>query len=247
MNPPAKFIRSRMQQEDIYSIPIDSFFKSAFSVDCVIFGYHERQLKVLLIERGTEPFGGYWALPGDLVYPTEDLDSAASRVLNDLTTLSNITTRQIHTFGKVDRHPLGRVITVAYVALVEIQDIRPQASSWASDTKWHSAKRLPKLAFDHKEIIRSAYHAVKDLARHEPIWNEVLPKKFTLTQLQEFYETVLNKSLDKGNFRKKVQTMPFVKALNESQKNVKHRPSALYSFDAKAFREYRESDTLIEF
>jgi len=164
-----------------------------------------------------------------------------------LTTLSEITTRQIHTFGKVDRHPLGRVITVAYVAMVEIQDIRPQASSWASDTKWHSIKRLPKLAFDHKEIVRSAYQAVKDLARQEPIWHEVLPKKFTLTQLQEFYETVLNKPLDKGNFRKKVQTMKFVKALNESQKNVKHRPSALYSFDAKAFREYRETDTLIEF
>jgi 8-oxo-dGTP diphosphatase len=103
------------------------------------------------------------------------------------------------------------------------------------------------LAFDHKEIVRSAYQAVKDLTRQEPIWHEVLPKKFTLTQLQEFYETVLNKPLDKGNFRKKVQTMKFVKALNESQKNVKHRPSALYSFDAKAFREYRETDTLIEF
>ena len=247
MTAPSKAFRSRIQQDDIYSIPIDDFFKSAFSVDCVIFGYHEKQLKVLLIERGTEPFGGYWALPGDLVYPSEDLDAAASRVLRDLTSLSDITTRQIHTFGKVDRHPLGRVITVAYAAIVEIQDIRPQASSWASDTKWHSIKRLPKLAFDHKEIVRSAYDAIKEYARYEPIWNEVLPKKFTLTQLQEFYETVLNKSLDKGNFRKKINTMKFVKALNESQKNVNHRPSALYSFDAKAFKDYRESDTLIEF
>jgi 8-oxo-dGTP diphosphatase len=202
---------------------------------------------VLLIERGTEPFGGYWALPGDLVYPMEDLDSAAGRVLSDLTTLKDITTRQIRTFGKVDRHPLGRVITVAYMAILEIQDIAPQASSWASDTKWHAVKRLPKLAFDHKEIIRSAYDAIKELARYEPIWNEVLPKKFTLTQLQEFYETVLNKSLDKGNFRKKVQTMKFVKQLNETQTNVKHRPSALYGFDQKAFKEYRENDTPIEF
>jgi 8-oxo-dGTP diphosphatase len=247
MNAPARNSRSRIQQDDLYAIPIDDFFKSAFSVDCVIFGYHDKQLKVLLIERGTEPFGGYWALPGDLVYPSEDLDAAASRVLKDLTSLTEITTRQIHTFGKVDRHPLGRVITVAYVAMVEIQDIRPQASSWASDTKWHSVKRLPKLAFDHKDIIRAAYDAVKELSRHEPIWNEVLPKKFTLTQLQEFYETVLDKNLDKGNFRKKVNTMKFVKALNEAQQNVKHRPSALYSFDAKAFKNYKDTDTTIEF
>lgn len=247
MTAPSKTRRSRIEQDDIYSIPIDDFFKSAFSVDCVIFGYHDKQLKVLLIERGTAPYEGFWALPGDLVYPTEDLDTAASRVLRDLTSLGDITTRQIHTFGKVDRHPLGRVITVAYAAIVEIQDITPQASSWASDTRWHLVKRLPKLAFDHREIIRSAYDALIETARYEPIWNEVLPTKFTLTQLQEFYETVLNRTFDKGNFRKKVQTMKFVRALNESQSNVKHRPPALYAFDAKAFREYREKDTPIEF
>jgi 8-oxo-dGTP diphosphatase len=246
MNASARAFRPRIQQEDIYSIPIDDFFKSAFSVDCVIFGYHEKQLKVLLIERGTEPFGGFWALPGDLVYPYEDLDAAASRVLKDLTSLSDIAIKQVHTFGKVDRHPLGRVITVAYMAIVEMQDIRPQASSWASDTKWHSIKRLPKLAFDHKEIIMSAYHELQDLVRRQPLWNRVLPEKFTLTQLQEFYETILSKTYDKGNFRKKTQSMFFIQALNESQQNVRHRPSTLYKFDEKKYREYKENDLQIE-
>src|SRR5574343_592920 len=105
----------RLAQDDLYSIPIDAFFKSAFSVDCVIFGYHENTLKVLLIERGAEPYGGYWALPGDLVYPNEDLDEAALRILHDLTSLRDIPIKQVKTFGKVNRHPWGRVITIAYL------------------------------------------------------------------------------------------------------------------------------------
>jgi len=130
--------KTRIEQDDLYSIPIDEFFKSAFSVDCVIFGYHEIELKVLLIQRGTDPFQDYWALPGDLVYPYEDLDDSAQRVLNDLTSLSDVSMRQVHTFGKVNRHPLGRVITVGYIALVELMDINPLPSKWAKQTKWHS-------------------------------------------------------------------------------------------------------------
>jgi len=102
-----------MSQKDLYSIPIDDFFKSAFSVDCVILGYHQKSLQVLLIKRGVDPFKNSWALPSDLVYPNEDLDYAATRILHDLTSLDDIDVRQIHTFGKVNRHPLGRVITIA--------------------------------------------------------------------------------------------------------------------------------------
>jgi 8-oxo-dGTP diphosphatase len=246
MTTTSRAFKSRIQQEDLYSIPIDEFFKSAFSVDCVIFGYHEKQLSVLLIERGTEPFEGFWALPGDLVYPFEDLDSAASRVLNDLTSLSDIPIKQVHTFGKVDRHPLGRVITVGYMAVVETYDLKPQASSWASQTKWHSVKRIPKLAFDHREILNRALSELRGLVLHEPLWSKVLPEKFTMTQLQEFYETLLNKKLDKGNFRKKVQEMKFVQRLNESQQNVKHRPSALYKFNEKKFIEQREKGFMFQ-
>lgn len=244
MTSTSKAFKSRIQQEDLYSIPIDEFFKSAFSVDCVIFGYHEKQLKVLLVERGAEPFENFWALPGDLVYPYEDLDAAASRVLNDLTSISEVKVKQVKTFGKVNRHPLGRVITIAYTTLVETAEIKPQASSWAKQTKWHSIKRIPKLAFDHREILNAALAELRETAQSEPIWNGVLGEKFTLTQLQEFYETILEKEFDKGNFRKKVSEMKYVVRLNEAQKNVKHRPSLLYRFDEKKYVEMRKKNNL---
>lgn len=230
-----KNIESLIQQKDLYSIPIDDFFKSAFSVDCVIFGYHDCQLKVLLIERGTEPFENYWALPGDLVYPTEDLDFAASRVLKDLTSLTDISIRQVKTFGKVNRHPLGRVITVAYTTLVETTELNPYASSWAKSTAWHSLKEIPQLAFDHLEILHEARNELNSLVISEALWSQVLPAKFTLTQLQEVFETLLDKKLDKGNFRKKIQEYTFLQKLEESQKNVNHRPSQLYCFDQNLF------------
>jgi 8-oxo-dGTP diphosphatase len=239
--------KKNSEKKDLYSIPIDDFFKSAFSVDCVIFGYHDKELKVLLIQRGTSPFEGDWALPGDLVYPHEDLDSAADRVLMDLTQLEDISMRQVKSFGKVNRHPLGRVITVAYFALLELQEISPMASSWAKDIKWHSVKRIPKLAFDHKEILTECLDSMRELIKHEPIWTRVLSKKFTLTELQELFETILMKKYDKGNFRKKVSSMKFLKRLEESQINVRHRPSALYKFDHKTFLQYRESGNVVEF
>jgi 8-oxo-dGTP diphosphatase len=239
--------KTSVEKDDIYSIPIDAFFKSAFSVDCVIFGYHEKELKVLLIQRGTDPFEDYWALPGDLVYPYEDLDAAAARVLNDLTTLHEIPMRQVHAFGKVDRHPLGRVITVAYLALVEVQDIAPLASNWAKDAKWHSIKRIPKLAFDHKQILQECHKALKEIIVSEPIWTTVLPKKFTLTQFQEMFETILQREFDKGNFRKKINGVKFLKQLDEAQTNVRHRPSALYKFDPKLFKAYKEKGFVFEF
>lgn len=227
----------RLQQDDLYSIPIDEFFKSAFSVDCVIFGYHDRELKILLIQRGTNPYENYWALPGDLVYPNEDLDSAATRVLKDLTSLIGIPIRQVKTFGKVDRHPLGRVITVAYLALVEPSELKPHASSWAKQTSWHSVKNVPQLAFDHQEILDASLIELKSRILRENIWSNVLPQKFTLTAFQELFETVLDKEFDKGNFRKKLVNVKFLKKLDESQINVSHRPSLLYSIDEKKFQE----------
>jgi len=242
-----KIAKARLEQDDFYSIPIDEFFKSAFSVDCVIFGYHESELKVLLIQRGTDPFNGFWALPGDLVYPYEDLDAAAARVLGDLTSLSEIQMRQVHTFGQVNRHPLGRVITVGYIALVEHTDINPLPSNWATQTKWHSLNKLPKLAFDHKDILTASVQALKDLIVQEPMWVHVLPEKFTLTALQQVFETVLGREFDKGNFRKKINGLKFLKRLEESQRNVKHRPSALYKFDAKVYKQYREEGFVFDF
>ncbi len=242
-----KSYQPRLLQDDLYSIPIDAFFKSAFSVDCVIFGYHEAELKVLLIQRGTEPFENYWALPGDLVYPNEDLDSAALRILNDLTSLTNIPIKQVKTFGKVDRHPLGRVITIAYLALVEPTDLAPHASSWARDTRWHPIAEVPQLAFDHQEILEVSLEELRSRILHEDLWSKVLPAKFSLTQFQELFETILGKTFDKGNFRKKVVKYKFLQKLEEAQRGVSHRPSLLYSFDAKRYQEMKANGFSFEF
>lgn len=236
---------SKMTQQDIYTIPIDDFFKSAFSVDCVIFGYQEKSLQVLLIKRGVDPYKNSWALPGDLVYPNEDLDFAAIRVLHDLTSLNHIAVQQVHTFGKVNRHPLGRVITVAYTAIVEKSHINPHPASWAISTDWHPIDKIPKLAFDHKDILANALTELKNLAKSEPIWANALPTKFTLTQLQEFYESLYSKKFDKGNFRKKTREMNFLQKLAELQKNVNHRPSNLYCFNKEIYALEKQNQDLI--
>lgn len=215
---------------------IKEFFRSAFSVDAVIFGFDEGDLKVLLIYRGANPYKGTWALPGDLVKLDEDLDESARRVLKDLTGLSNVFMDQIHTFGKVERHPMGRVITVAYYSLVKVSDYKVNASSWAKDVKWHSINKIPKLPFDHNEILEYAKNKLKDKVRHQPIGFELLPKEFTLTDIQHLYEAVLEIELDKRNFRKKLLAMGLLIDSGFSQSDVAHRPARLYRFDKKKYQ-----------
>lgn len=222
--------------DSYYSIEIQDFFKSAFSVDCVVFGFDEGQLKVLLIERGTEPYLGYFALPGDLVYPTEDLDVAAMRILKELTTLEDLYLEQVKTFGSVNRHPLGRVITISYYSLIKIESYKLGASSWAKKAAWHPVNNLPKLAFDHQDILESCRQALEDKVRRQPIGFELLPEKFTLRQLQNLYESLLEKDLDTRNFRKKVLSTGLLVSLNERQEGVAHRPAKLYRFDHEAYQ-----------
>lgn len=214
-----------------YSIEIQDFFKSAFSIDSVIFGFETDQLKVLLIKRGQDPYLGYHALPGDLVYPSEDLDFAAKRILKELTNLSNVYLEQVKSFGAVDRHPLGRVITIAYYSLVKISDFQVDASAWASDAEWFPINDLPPLAFDHKQIFDACKERLKLDVQRLPIAFSLLPQKFTLTQLQELYESLLEKQLDIRNFRKKVLAIDLIQELDERQKGVAHRPAKLYRFD----------------
>ena len=209
----------------------NNFFKSAFSVDNVIFGFDEGDLKVLLIKRGTDPFAGMWALPGDLVYPNEDLDSAAGRVLEELTGISDVYLEQVKAFGAVNRHPLGRVITVAYFSLINIRKYSVTAASFARKAKWHSVSKVKELAFDHTEILRSCFERLKNQVRTRPLGFELLPPKFTLTALQHLYEAILETSLDKRNFRKKILSMNLLVDLDETQEGVAHRPAKLYEFD----------------
>lgn len=224
----------------------DQFYKAAFTVDSVVFGFDEGDLKVLLIKRAKEPFFEKWGLPGYFVKEGEGLDAAADRVLEVLTGLKNVYLEQVHSFGRIDRHPEGRIITVAYFSLIKIKDYKLQSSSnfLAKRAEWHSLKDLGELAFDHNEIVNASFKMLKRRVRNQPIGFELLPPKFTLTQLQHLYEAILlsdappeNNKLDKRNFRKKILSMNILVDLNEMQAGVAHRPAKLYSFDKEKYRE----------
>ena len=219
------------------------FFRTALTVDNVIFGFDEADLKVLLIKRGAEPYRDLWALPGDFMYPDEDLDNAAERVLKELTGLEHVYLEQVRTFGAVNRHPLGRVATVAYFSLVKIDRYKLMPASFAQKATWHSVSDIQELAFDHNSILEACFSTLKRRVRVRPIGFELLPPKFTLTELQHLYEAILQPNsldgkLDKRNFRKKILAMEFVVDLNESQANVAHRPARLYEFDRSKYEQF---------
>ncbi len=183
-----------------------------------------------------QPFENLWAIPGDLIYPDEDLQQAAERVLFELTGLSNIVMHQSQTFGKPNRHPQGRVITISYFALLRIEDFEVKASSWAGDVQWVSLKNMPDLAFDHNHILASTYEMLKLKLQNEPICFDLLPERFTLNEFQQLYEFTFEQAFDKANFRKKIKYIPLI-AHDEKQQNVKHRPAKLFSFDKSSFEE----------
>jgi 8-oxo-dGTP diphosphatase len=210
---------------------------SVFSTDCVIFGFEAGELKVLLIERNEEPFKDWYALPGNIVGPDESVDAAAQRILYELTGLHDLPMRQFHTFGEVNRHPQGRVVTIAYFALIRIsgqKELMP-ITQYARKAFWHPVNDLPTLAFDHTDIFKRAFKKIRAKLNYEPIAFELLPEKFTLTQLQSLYEAVLSKQLDKRNFRKKMLSYGFLKELAEKQKGVSYRAAKLYKFDRRKY------------
>lgn len=217
----------------------NTFFQSAFSVDNVIFGLDDSKLKVLLIRRKGEPYKGEWALPGDLVHPKENLRDAPRRVLKELTGLVDVYLEQVHTFGKVDRHPVGRVVTVAYYSLVNVDNVKPRAASFAAEVKWFPVFEVEALPFDHLEILQKCTSRLQKSVRIMPIGFELLPEKFTLSDVQYLYEAVLNKSLDKRNFRKKFLSMGILIDVNEYQTGVAHRPAKLFKFETEKYEEFK--------
>lgn len=219
-----------------YKFPINEYFVFGLSVDCVIFGYQEGEIKVLLVQRDAEPFKGHWALVGDLVEPEQNLRDAANNVLEKLTGLKDIYMKQFFTFGSVDRHPIGRVVTVGYFSLVNSTNYNPIASSWAKSAQWFNIHELPELAFDHHNILQKGIETLKNEVRHKPTGFELLPTKFTLLELQLLYEALLDCKFDKSNFRKKILEMNILTPLNEVKDNVSHRPAKLFTFDEKSYR-----------
>jgi len=209
-------------------------------VDCVVFGFDEGELKLLLIERGLEPFKGRWALPGGFVRVNETLDEAARRELVGETGLKNVFLEQLYTFGEVERDPRERVVSVAYYALVKLSDHRAKAATDAANAQWFPVSKLPKLAFDHAEILRMALARLQGKVRYQSIGFELLPEKFTLSQLQHLYEAVLETELDKRNLRKKVLSFGLLVPLEETQMVGRHRPAQLFRFDQKRYEQLRK-------
>lgn len=209
--------------------------RAALTVDCVVFGLDEEDLKVLLIERDIPPFQGKWALPGGFVRVEETLEEAAQRELAEETGIRQVFLEQLYTFGDVNRDPRERVVTVAYYALVNLQGHEVQATTDARSAAWFALDDTPSLAFDHDRILKTGYERLKGKVRYQPIGFELLPQKFTLRQLQHLYEKVLDRPLDKRNFRKKILGMGLLQELDEVEQDVAHRAARLYRFDRKKY------------
>jgi 8-oxo-dGTP diphosphatase len=214
--------------------------RPALTVDAVVFGLDNEDLKVLLIRRDLEPFQGKWALPGGFVRVEETLEEAVRRELQEETGIAQVFLEQLYTFGAVGRDPRERVVTVAYYALVKLSDHRIKAATDARDAAWFAVSEARGLAFDHDRILAVALERLKGKVRYQPIGFELLPPQFTLSQLQRLYETILETPLDKRNFRKKILGMDFLVASDEVQKDVAHRAARLYRFDAKKYQKLQK-------
>lgn len=210
------------------------YARPALAVDCVVFGLDAADLKVLLIQRKLEP-KHEWALPGGFVHMDETLDAAARRELAEEAGVADAFLEQLYTFGDLDRDPRERVVTVAYYALVKLGDHKIRAATDAEGVAWFALDHLPHLAFDHRRIIDVAHERLRGKVRYAPIGFELLPPRFTLTQLQRLYEIVLGTELDKRNFRKKLLSMDLVVETDELETGVRHRAARLYKFDRKKY------------
>lgn len=202
------------------------YFNIAVSVDCVIFGYDEKKLKVLLIKSDLKEFEGLYSLLGDLVRPDEDLEEAPYRVLQERTGLHDMYLEQVQTFGNIGRHPSGRVITTAYYSLVNIKSHKLQLT--ANELHWHNVDEIHKLAFDHKLILDTCLQRLREKILEHPVIFNLLPEKFSLRELQDLYEAILGVELDRRNFRKRITIKNWLVDLNEMEEDVPHRPGKLY-------------------
>ncbi len=235
----------------------ESIFNPQLSVDCVIFGFDGKHLKVLLAERCEGIDGSAeqkkFKLPGDLIHLKEDLDLAAGRILHELTGLSSIFLKQFSVFGDPERIPdnddrkwlektsgvkIDRVVTTAYYSLIKIDKSNTDQET-GNHASWHKITTLPPLIFDHKKIIMTGLEVLRKEIRFEPICFELLPAKFTVRQIQTLYEVILGQELDNRNFRKKLLKAPYIKQLTEKQQGVAHKPALFYRFDRKQYLESR--------
>jgi 8-oxo-dGTP diphosphatase len=201
------------------------------AVDCIIFGYDiaEKEIKLLLIKRCFEPAKGKWSLAGGFVNPDESLDTAASRVLLNLTGLKNVYMKQLHSYSEIDRDPEARVISTAYWALIKIKDIDKELSA-KNGAHWQSLKKMPQLIFDHQSMVDNAMKELQTQIKIKPVGFELLPLKFTMVQLLDLYEALYQRTFDKRNFRKKIISMNILEKLDEKEKITSKRGAFYFRF-----------------
>lgn len=212
------------------------------SVDAVVFGYDpEEGVSVLLITRKYEPFKKFWALPGGLVKDDESLETAVRRELKEEAGIDVSYLEQLYTFGKPDRDPRNRVVSVAYYGLIRPRDYHISAQTDAEDVAWFNIKKLPRLAFDHKHIVDNAIKRLRGKIAYEPIGFELLDKKFPFSDLEKLYQALLDRDLDRRNFKKKIMAYGFLEELNESVQRSAGRPAKLFQFNKKQYFELKEN------
>ena len=211
------------------------------TTDCVIFGFDGKDLNILLVERGLEPFKGAWALPGGFLKMDETVEECAKRELQEETNVSNVFLEQFHIFSAVDRDPRERVLTVAFYALVKPSDYEVIGGDDASQAEWFEQNELPPLAFDHEEVINMAKECLKEKLRTKPIAFKLLNDKFSMTELHTLYEVILDTKYDRRNFYRKALSSGFLSEEGVSEKVQASRRTNLYSFDEKLFEESEDS------
>ena len=209
------------------------FEKASVTVDVLIFTVEERDLKVLLVKRANKPFANSWAIPGGFLLKGESLDEAAFRILIDKTGVTDVYLEQLYTFGDPERDPRGRVATVSYFALIPFKKFAEPSSPKVSEIKWFSIKDIPSLAFDHNKILRYALSRLRGKVGYSNIVYGLLPERFRFSDLQKLYEVVLNKELDKRNFRKRMFNLGLLESTGEKEVSGAHRPAMLYKFKSR--------------
>ncbi len=217
----------------------------AVTTDCVIFGFDGENLKILLIERGIEPYKGKWALPGGFLNPEESAEIGALRELQEETGLANVYIEQFHTYSAPDRDPRERVITIAFLALVKLQEVK--GGDDAANAQWFAIDNVPQLAFDHDLILRDALCRLRERIHFHPVGYDLLPEKFTMKELQTLYESVLDVRFDRRNFAKKMLHLDILTQLDETVWPTPKREAYLFKFNIEKYNELKQRGFRLEF
>lgn len=215
------------------------------TTDCVIFGFDGVKLKVLLVERGMAPYKGRWAFPGGFLNMDESAEEGALRELKEETGLEGAYIRQFHTFSAPQRDPRERVITIAYYALVKMQEVK--GGDDASDARWFALDEVPSLAFDHDQILRKAEKTLRQQIHFEPVGFELLPEKFTIKQLQNLYEAILDMRFDRRNFYNKMRRLGMLELTGDTANPSQRKEANLFSFNAEKYAELKSKGFRLEF